>query len=106
MTFNIPLNYRPLSAATLPGYLARNAALRERLGGRPEDWTLREVSDGYSHFAELETIAEPDRKGAAEAGALSLARAFLLEPRRFASIADILDEAPRHRRAPGARFAP
>ncbi len=61
---------------------------------------------GYSHFAELETIAEPDRKGAAEAGALSLARALLLEPRRFASIADVLDEAPRHRRAPGGLFAP
>jgi len=61
---------------------------------------------GYSHFAELETIAEPDRKGAAEAGALSLARAFLLGPHRFATIADVIDEAPRHRRAPGSHFAP
>ncbi len=61
---------------------------------------------GYSHFAELESIAEPDRKGAAEAGALSLARQFLLEPQRFVAIADVIAEAPRHRRAPGGRFAP
>ena len=61
---------------------------------------------GYSHFAEMETIADRDRKGAAEAGALSLARAFLLEPERFATIADVIEAAPRRRRAPGSRFAP
>jgi 5-methylthioribose kinase len=61
---------------------------------------------GYSHFAEMETIADPDRKGAAEAGALSLARTFLLEPEQFATIADVIDEAPRRRRAPGSRFTP
>lgn len=61
---------------------------------------------GYSHFAEMESIAEPDRKGAAEAGALSIARAFLLRPERFATIADVVGAAPRHRRAPGRAFAP
>ena len=53
MTFAIPLNYRPLSAATLPDYLAQAPALRARLGGGPEDWTLREVSDGYLNLVYL-----------------------------------------------------
>lgn len=61
---------------------------------------------GYAHFAELESIEDLDRKGAAEAGALSLARSLLLHPEQFATIADVLDEAPRHRRAPGSLFQP
>jgi hypothetical protein len=45
-------------------------------------------------------------QGSLEEGALSLARTFLLEPERFATIADVIDEAPRRRRAPGSRLAP
>jgi len=61
---------------------------------------------GYAHFAELGSIADIDRKAAAEAGALGLARALLLHPERFATIADVIDEAPRHGRSPGERLIP
>jgi 5-methylthioribose kinase len=54
---------------------------------------------GYSHFLEMGSIADPDQKAASEAGALSLARAFLLHPEQFASIGDVVDAVRRHRRA-------
>lgn len=50
---------------------------------------------GYSHFGDLESIADPDAKAAAEAGALSLGRLLLIEPERFATIADVTVAARR-----------
>jgi 5-methylthioribose kinase len=64
---------------------------------------------GYSHFLEMGSIADPDQKAASEAGALSLARAFLLHPEQFTSIASVVDAARRHRRAkqaPGTILVP
>lgn len=41
-----PPGYRAHSPETLPGYLDGIAAARERLGGDPARWTVREVGDG------------------------------------------------------------
>jgi 5-methylthioribose kinase len=63
---------------------------------------------GYSHFGDLETIADPDQKAASEAGALSLGRLILREPSRFRSIADLTAAARRleiPRQAPGTQLA-
>ncbi len=61
---------------------------------------------GYSRFAEMESISDPCRKGAAEAGALGFVRALLVHPERFLTVADLVGEAPRHRCAPGGNPAP
>ncbi|WP_165790775.1 S-methyl-5-thioribose kinase [Pleomorphomonas carboxyditropha] len=39
-------HYRILDAATLAGYLATLPAVRDRLGGGPDDWRIRDVADG------------------------------------------------------------
>lgn len=57
---------------------------------------------GYSHFPEMESIPDPDRKAASEAGALSLARTILLHPERFRGIGDLLAAAPGFQRRPAA----
>jgi len=57
---------------------------------------------GYSHFPELESITDPDRKAASEAGVLSLARAILLDPGQFRGIGDLLAATPAFQRAPAA----
>ena len=56
---------------------------------------------GYSHFAEMESIADKDRKAAAEVGALSLARDILISPERYPNIPDVINAAPGFRRPPG-----
>lgn len=38
--------YRALSNETLPAYLGGLPAIAERLGGKPDSWTVREVGDG------------------------------------------------------------
>jgi 5-methylthioribose kinase len=38
--------YRILDAGSVPGWLAGLPAVRARLGGVPDDWTVREVGDG------------------------------------------------------------
>ncbi len=38
--------YAAVDAATLGGKLAALATIRERLGGKPADWRIREVGDG------------------------------------------------------------
>jgi 5-methylthioribose kinase len=57
---------------------------------------------GYSHFPELESIGDPDRKAASEAGVLSLARTLLLEPEHFRGIGDLLAAVPAFQRAAAA----
>ena len=44
---------------------------------------------GLAHVADLETIADPDRRAACETKALRLARAFLVERDRFTGPADL-----------------
>lgn len=39
-------HYRILNADTLAGYLAALQVVRDRLGGKPEDWQIRDVADG------------------------------------------------------------
>ncbi len=39
-------HYRILNADTLPGYLAALQVVRDRLGGKPEEWRIRDVADG------------------------------------------------------------
>ena len=41
-----PPGYHPLDDGTLAGYLARSGDVAARLGGRPEEWQVREVGDG------------------------------------------------------------
>ena len=53
MAAAVPPDYRALTADALPAYLAGVAVLRERLGGAPADWTVREVSDGYMNIVYL-----------------------------------------------------
>ncbi|WP_237153921.1 S-methyl-5-thioribose kinase [Oryzibacter oryziterrae] len=63
---------------------------------------------GYSHFGDLEGIADPDQKAASEAGALSLGRLLLVEPGRFASISDVTAVASKlqqQRRSAGSRLS-
>jgi len=63
---------------------------------------------GYSHFGEMESIADLDQKAASEAGALSLGRLLLLQPQRFTTIADVVAAARRlevPKQAPGRRLA-
>jgi 5-methylthioribose kinase len=54
----------------------------------------------YAHVADFESIADPDRRGAGEAGALSLARDILIHPERYRSTGDLLESAARHAREP------
>jgi len=46
VTVVMPPNYRPLDETSLADYLAAQAELAARLGGRAEDWRVREVGDG------------------------------------------------------------
>ena len=55
---------------------------------------------GYAHVADFDSIADPDRRAACEAGALSLARDVLVNPARYRSTGDLLDAARRHTRTP------
>src|SRR5689334_11616859 len=41
-----PGGYKPLALSTLPDLLASLSEIRQRLGGRPERWQVREVGDG------------------------------------------------------------
>jgi 5-methylthioribose kinase len=42
----VPHGYRPQTTECLPAYLSGITAARERLGGEPGDWTVKEVGDG------------------------------------------------------------
>jgi 5-methylthioribose kinase len=41
-----PEGYRPLNDRSVPAYLAGLPAIRQRLGGEPGNWRVREVGDG------------------------------------------------------------
>jgi 5-methylthioribose kinase len=41
-----PRGYKPLTVSTLPDLLMSLSEIRQRLGGRPETWQVREVGDG------------------------------------------------------------
>ena len=41
-----PPGYEALSEGSLPVYLREIGPVAERLGGSPDDWTVREVGDG------------------------------------------------------------
>ncbi|WP_108660186.1 S-methyl-5-thioribose kinase [Acuticoccus kandeliae] len=43
-------SYAPLSIETVPPRLAAYPAIAARLGGRPQDWAVREVGDGNLNF--------------------------------------------------------
>ncbi len=45
-TTTVPEGYRTLETGSLAGWLATLPAVRERLGGAPERWAVREVGDG------------------------------------------------------------
>ncbi|MFI4994521.1 MAG: S-methyl-5-thioribose kinase [Hyphomicrobiales bacterium] len=64
-------SYRRLSETDLPSYLAGLAALRERLGGEPSAWTVREVGDGNLN---LVFIVKGPRGGVAVKQALPFVR--------------------------------
>ena len=46
MALSAPPNYRPLNSKSLTEYLADLEEVRPRLGGKPEQWIVREVGDG------------------------------------------------------------
>lgn len=46
MALDTPETYRPLDESTLPDLLMGLPEIRDRLGGRPEGWRIREVGDG------------------------------------------------------------
>jgi 5-methylthioribose kinase len=46
MPLETPKGYRPLDTAALPDLLLGLGEMRRRLGGRAEDWKVREVGDG------------------------------------------------------------
>lgn len=48
-----PDGYRPLRGDDLRHHLAGLQGIGERLGGRPEQWTLREVSDGNLNIVHI-----------------------------------------------------
>ena len=50
---------------------------------------------GFAHVADFESIADPARRAACEAGALHLARALLVQPERFEHIEALLEAVPR-----------
>ena len=60
---------------------------------------------GFAHVIDFEQIADPDRRAAAETGALLLARTMLTHPGQFRSIGALVDATPRFARA-SARKAP
>lgn len=51
-------HYRPLDTASVPERLAQYPELVDRLGGRPENWTVREVGDGNLNFVYIVTGPE------------------------------------------------
>ena len=46
MPLDVPQGYEILNDRTVPHYLAGLPGISERLGGRPEDWSVKEVGDG------------------------------------------------------------
>ncbi len=48
-------DYKPLSLDTVANRLAGYAGVRDRLGGSPETWTVREVGDGNLNFVYIVT---------------------------------------------------
>jgi 5-methylthioribose kinase len=57
---------------------------------------------GFAHNIDFDWIRDPDRRAAAETGALLLARTLLTHPHQFRSISDVVEAAPHFARAPGA----
>ena len=57
---------------------------------------------GFAHNIDFEWIKDPDRRAAAETGALLLARTLLTHPDQFRSIGDVVEAAPCFARRPGA----
>lgn len=56
---------------------------------------------GYVHFGDHLAIRDPDRRAAAEAGGLALAREILLDPSAFPTIGDFAAAVPKFAYAPG-----
>jgi 5-methylthioribose kinase len=56
---------------------------------------------GFAHNIDFDWIKDPDRRAAAETGALLLARTLLTHPRQFHSITDVVEAAPYFAREPG-----
>jgi len=50
---------------------------------------------GFAHVADFETIPGPELRADCEAGALTLAREFLLRPEQFRTIADVMTAVPQ-----------
>jgi 5-methylthioribose kinase len=46
VSITVPPSYKPLDEAGVRHWLAANSALTARLGGAPEQWQIKEVSDG------------------------------------------------------------
>lgn len=53
MSIFIPPSYRRLAAGDVPAYLAAIDTIAGRLGGKPDDWSVREVSDGVMNLVFL-----------------------------------------------------
>ena len=61
---------------------------------------------GFAHNIDFEWIKDQDRRGAAETGALLMARTLLTHPEQFHSITDVVAAVPYFVRKPGAAGAP
>jgi len=68
---NAAEGYRRLSETDLPAYLGAVSSLRDRLGGRPASWSVREVGDGNLNMV---FIVEGETGGVAVKQALPFVR--------------------------------
>ncbi len=50
---------------------------------------------GFAHVIDLESIPDPQRRAGCEARALAMARLLLTQPKRFVSVADVIEAVPR-----------
>ena len=46
MALSVPIGYRSLDAESLADYLSDIEDVSKQLGGKPEQWRVREVGDG------------------------------------------------------------
>jgi 5-methylthioribose kinase len=60
---------------------------------------------GFAHNIDFEWIKDQDRRGAAETGALLMARTLLTHPEQFRSIRDVVDAVPFFVRKPASAGA-
>ena len=53
MSLEVPAGYTALTESSLPAFVDRLPEVRNRLGGGPADWTVREVGDGNLNLVYL-----------------------------------------------------